>query len=83
MKNKEFWIEKFEQFLKDNNCYEEFEKNILELNYIKITKEVLYEDEAISFLYKSFVWCASEQEHHFWSELNEKWIKLIEQEEND
>lgn len=79
-KYKQYWIDKFEAFLKENNCYEEFEKEIIKQRKYKSIKQCLetdFNDKDIwIFVSATFVWRAPNIE--FFIELNKKWIEICE-----
>jgi len=68
---------KLSDFLKENNCYEEFINNF--------DKDYRYEDwkrDIDCSIYASFVWASSEDDFYFWNNINDKWVKLVNK-END
>lgn len=85
-KNKDWWIAKFEEFLKENECYEEFEQNIINERMFISIKDACDSDYVCIEDFVSICFSWKGERYDFWSELDEKWIKryeqLMEQEEN-
>lgn len=83
-KDKQYWIEKFEAFLKENNCYEEFENNVKNclVNQFE-TMYDLYEDTDVSIfdriVNRAFVFYKTKNED-FWYELSDRWIEIYKNE---
>lgn len=82
-KNKDCWIAKFEEFLKENECYEEFEQNVINLNYgAWKTLKGFYSDFGLEsvFLFVSSGFVFSDTSNrNFWSQLQSKWQERYEQ----
>lgn len=78
-KNKDWWIAKFEEFLKENECYEEFEQNIINERYFISIKDACDSDwfGAEDFVSICFIW--EGERYDFWSELDDKWRERHEQ----
>jgi len=74
----------FEQFLKDNNCRDQYWQNLQNIKKGGSIKRAIKDNKCllreISILYitNSFLWKDSKEGHEFWSELDDKWIDLIE-----
>ena len=76
-------IAKFEEFLKENNCYEEFVENF-DLNVAMKSIDKFYStytessnfDDLVS---GAFQWYQSEQGDEFWEELHKKWQSRYEE----
>jgi hypothetical protein len=86
-KNQQYWIEKFEAFLRENNCYEEFIDNVLNLNYgAWKTINEYYNELSLELVFilvsGGFPFCATKK-RDFWSELDDKWTAICESEQID
>ena len=73
-------IAKFEEFLKENNCYEEFVKNTLTLNngHWKTIEEYYYcddNDECLAL--GAFVPLKKDEQH--WYDIHKKWRSRYEE----
>lgn len=71
-------IAKFEEFLKENNCYEDFVKNYNEDEYNKNLYDSLQEyfDDMSEYVYieEAFIWDDGFKEcYDFWGLINNKW----------
>lgn len=67
-------IAKFEEFLKENNCYEEFVKNTLTLNngLFKTMEEYYYcDDNDECLVLGAFILLASDEQ--IWYDIHKKW----------
>jgi hypothetical protein len=69
-------IAKFEEFLKENNCYEEFLEGIKTRQKEIMPKEDYYDSAAEDYPHYliscAFTWNFN-NEHKFWREIDKKW----------
>jgi len=73
-KEKNLIIEKFESFLKENDCYDEFFNKILETRVDYSTKYEYY--ESCESYMQDLISCAfawPDDKLDFWDELDQKW----------
>lgn len=79
-KDKQYWITKFEAFLKENNCYEEFEINTkkyyTDISFKDVIKNTFYTERIYDFVACAFCW--DNERFDFWDKLDDKWRAICE-----
>lgn len=91
--NKKKFVDKFTKFLKEQNAYDKFFNNVNK-DFIRralgdtfdvtgTTKQELVFDNLlpIGFVMDAFHWEETEEMHNFWSDINDRWEKMVHYEE--
>lgn len=73
------YIKLFVKFLKKNNAYHIYIKNVSERrhDYIAFIKYLIRNDFLEDFFVCAFAWHSTEQGSYFWGKLNSEWQKFI------
>lgn len=70
-------IEKFEQFLIDNNIFSQFCSNIF-VEYSMLLYEYCEYIRPFHYINEAFTWSHTEEGYDFWWEVDRKWYKIYE-----
>lgn len=91
--NKKKFIDKFTKFLKEQDAYDRFFNNVNKVfirralgdtfDITGTTKQELVFDNLlpIGFVMDAFHWEETEEMHNFWSDINDRWEKIVQHEE--
>ena len=71
--------DKFISFLKENDCFDEFEKYLKEDGFHESTESYIESGDAtkIDLVSSAFYWSVTEQGHEYWSNMSKKWQNEI------
>ena len=71
--------EKFIQFLKDNNAYDAFIKNLLNIGYCKINS--LFTINPTYWISSAFFWNKTSEGHDYWKRIEQAWEIILNKED--
>lgn len=71
----DIWEELFDEFLKDNNCFDEFYSN--KKAHIRDGGGITSHDDIFNFVMGAFTWSDTLESINFWDEIHDSWNDVI------